>query len=405
MTVIICKECGHHNQDQDAFCSSCGTFLEWSGERVAEPAPPPPEPPRPAPPPPGLVDRVKQAVGIESAPPPPVPPARPPAEQAGQEAAGGRVPPAAVSARTAAPDAPPGAEPPVIPATPPRVVPRLEAVPPTASVQRPARRPVTAPPPADETGVTCASCGAGNDLRRHFCRRCGAVLARPSPGRLPWYRRLFARRPPAPGTAPTAAPTRAVRPPGPTPGRVLRTFLLTVAGALLLVTLLAYAVSPGFRLAADHRVAGAVTEVRRLLNPNYERVRPPTAVASSQVSEHPGQFANDLVSNDYWAADLARDPQPTLVLTFSGPTNLDYALFTSGAPGADHARLGRPRTVQITYSDGTGESLTLHDDQKPIGVNLHGHQVTSTTLKITGAYPGSGSTAVALTEVEFFRLG
>ncbi len=34
--VIICKKCGHHNQDGATFCESCKAFLEWTGERAVE---------------------------------------------------------------------------------------------------------------------------------------------------------------------------------------------------------------------------------------------------------------------------------------------------------------------------------------------------------------------------------
>lgn len=32
--MIVCRECGHENDDSDAFCGSCGAFLEWAGEAV-----------------------------------------------------------------------------------------------------------------------------------------------------------------------------------------------------------------------------------------------------------------------------------------------------------------------------------------------------------------------------------
>jgi uncharacterized Zn finger protein (UPF0148 family) len=41
--VIVCKTCGFHNKDADAFCGSCGAFLEWTGEKLA-PAPVPAAP-------------------------------------------------------------------------------------------------------------------------------------------------------------------------------------------------------------------------------------------------------------------------------------------------------------------------------------------------------------------------
>ena len=74
--MIVCKQCGHHNEDSDTFCGSCGKFLEWTGERVvvAQPEPEPAPAPEPEPEPArlGFMDRVKQAVGMEDeAPPPP----------------------------------------------------------------------------------------------------------------------------------------------------------------------------------------------------------------------------------------------------------------------------------------------------------------------------------------------
>ena len=60
--MMICTKCGHQNDDGDAFCGSCGTFLEWAGERVAatEPAPEP---------------ALAGAAVSGGAPPPPPPPA------------------------------------------------------------------------------------------------------------------------------------------------------------------------------------------------------------------------------------------------------------------------------------------------------------------------------------------
>src|SRR5580700_8785598 len=52
--MIVCKKCGFNNSDADAFCGSCGAFLEWTGEKVT-PAPSPepahvaPEPAEPEP--------------------------------------------------------------------------------------------------------------------------------------------------------------------------------------------------------------------------------------------------------------------------------------------------------------------------------------------------------------------
>ncbi len=253
-------------------------------------------------------------------------------------------------------------------------------------------------PDTGELGIICPQCGAGNDVRRHFCRRCGSQLALAPTVRTPWYRRLFPRRQ-GPAAGDRRAPAREA-----TLGSLLRTFVLTILAVVLVAGLVGYAVLPGFRQAVDHRAGQTITELRRLIsNPNYVQVHPVSTVASSAIAGHPAEYAADLIDNDYWAADMARDHQPTLMFTFDGKTDLDALVITSGA-AADFARLARPKTVQIIYSDGTGQELTLQDDPKPIAYYIYARQVTSMTMKITSVYPVAGTSQVAVAEVEFRKL-
>jgi len=62
--VIVCKQCGNQNAEDDDFCGSCGGFLEFTGERIEEPAAPPPPTEEVIDLRPGLIERVKDAVGI-----------------------------------------------------------------------------------------------------------------------------------------------------------------------------------------------------------------------------------------------------------------------------------------------------------------------------------------------------
>jgi hypothetical protein len=38
--VIVCRQCGYSNESSDAFCGSCGAFLEWTGEQATPPVAP-----------------------------------------------------------------------------------------------------------------------------------------------------------------------------------------------------------------------------------------------------------------------------------------------------------------------------------------------------------------------------
>ena len=39
--MMVCTQCGFQNETEDAFCGSCGAFLEWAGEKVETDAPAP----------------------------------------------------------------------------------------------------------------------------------------------------------------------------------------------------------------------------------------------------------------------------------------------------------------------------------------------------------------------------
>jgi ribosomal protein L40E len=389
--VIICKKCGNRNEDRDQFCTSCGSFLEWSGERVVETAPEPPPPPvapPPPPPPQSFIDQVRNRVAMEGGQPPRPQP-------------GAWVPPAAVAATTAA-------QPQVTTGLPTARRPDAPARPPeTPQARQPEEAPVAPPPPrvvpamvpeVNEVGTFCSTCGAGNDVRRHFCRRCGAPLMRGAvASRQSWWQRWLQRRREAEaGDRPFREET--------TFGSLVRTFLVTMLLVVLIGGIFAYLALPGFRAAVNREIDIAVTDVRRLINPSYVQVHPVTTNGSSEVQAHPAQLATDLINNDYWAADLSRDPEPTLTVSFDGPTNLDAIVVTSGASTPDYANLARPKTLQISYSDGTGEQVTLKDDPHATAYIVHARGVTSMTIRIVNVYPGQASTQVGLSEIEFRRL-
>lgn len=124
--MIVCRQCGHENEDQSDFCHSCRAYLEWDGERTA-----------------GQEGGTKESEPVR-------------AQSGGQ--------PGRVSSPTP-PVVEKGGDTPQAPA----------AVPPGEERKAPPPR-RTARGDAPEGGLVCSSCGHGNEPSRTFCRRCGHQL-------------------------------------------------------------------------------------------------------------------------------------------------------------------------------------------------------------------------------------
>ena len=444
--MIVCKQCGHHNEDSDTFCGSCGKFLEWTGERVvvAQPEPEPPAPePLPEPAHVGLIDRVKHAVGIEEAAPQPAPPAHadpapaPVAAAAPASAAASAPEPQVVwtvPVTSAAPTAPPpslAAAPPTpapapvlagvaAPATPAAAaaIPAAKADEPMSrrptsvapTVARPRQAPRTMEPPTRRHpgDLICGQCGEGNDPVRHFCRRCGNSLDEAIAVRLPWYRRFFNRlfggRTREAGWRP-----RRVGPPN-VMGVVWRIVRLAIA-ALIVVGLLAFLLVPSFHNLVVNRVTGAVTTVRKAIFPHYDAVYATGASASTSTAGHLPTLGIDKFNNTYWAAQ-AKDPAPYLKVSFHDPVDLAEIGFDSGAAGTAAADdfLAQPRAhnVHLVFSNGTTADLTLKDEDPKVAKNaqfypVEAKQVSFVEIHIMSVYAPAGASpsSVALAEVEF----
>lgn len=432
--MIVCKRCGNQNPDGEPFCKACGAYLEWTGEKVAEPAPPPrPPPPPPVEPPrPGIVQRVKDVVAREEAGHPASPGVTgpgvtpPPPAVSGPGPAGATGGPPTQSAPAATPPVQPVV--PEHPATQPpagaNAAALVSPLPPSTSSVAPAQQPEAAagqpvarqpvavaptttrprPPPKVDpsTGqafnpgdLICGQCGAGNDPERHFCRRCGSSLAQAMTVRLRWYQRLFGTRQPkvvAAGERPASIRGEGgFRPPA-----------IAVVGAVVLLLAGVYILVPPVHGQVDATVQSGVQTVRLNFASSTVSVVPFSASASSELQGHTAAMAIDGFSNTYWEADQNRDPQPTLTLTFSSPTDIDSAIFTNGLED-NYSTLARPKTLHITYSDGTSQDVTILDQHKQPAIQLHAHAVRSMSIKVTSVYPSQQSKIMALAEVELFK--
>jgi hypothetical protein len=413
--VIVCKDCGHKNQNQTTFCEACGTFLEWAGESVLTgqhqaipapdapvdeipPAPPAPADPVPAPPPPASEP---PAFEVPPAPPEP-PPAAPPPGATGAAFQAQRLPVIPAPEESPTPAPPPAAEaPPEEPKAPAAARPgtqvlramRMKARPPAPPPAAPAGP--TARPPAEEHerrppkppsaeparpqgspgDIYCSSCGTPNDPTRHYCRSCGSQLGAAAVApvaadtRASWWRRLFGR-----GAAPATLAQAGTRPTG--KGRrggasrtamgagggavnsvahVGRRFFQVVAvlGALGIAVV---AIGP-WRSEARSHVTGWIDDVRRIVQPHYVKVTPSKITASSSLKNNPPQNAFDGIIETFWAEGAHGDGTgQSLTVTFTKPTDLARIGLTVGDQATPQAFATRPvpRTLALVFYDADG---------------------------------------------------
>lgn len=361
--MIVCRTCGGHNGDADTFCGSCGTFLEWTGEKIQ----------------PAVQTPAQPAVQTPAQFPAQSSPAQPPAQSS----------PVPTPAQTS--PVQPKAQP--VPMTPQPSVPRR----PTA--------PATPSPPSrvlQPDDLICGDCGEGNPPARRFCSRCGGSLQTATVVPTPWWRQLLKRF------------DRTSRPAGSRPSRLkartLRGVSTLVRRALLIgVLLLAllYVAIPSMRSLVNGAALGLRDRVEALFVQKPVPVRPTSFTATDEVPDHGAALAVDGFNNTFWSAPNAAE-EPTLVLGFDQPTRLVRAIVWVGG-GDDPLALGRPKQLHLVYSAGgttigTFDALLEDTPGKQQQVKLEGGDgATSVEIHVVDVYRSVQSPAVALSEIELFE--
>ena len=460
--MMVCTQCGFQNETEDAFCGSCGAFLEWAGESVGsqvstpageaavgtvappgdEPAPAAAEAARQAPTeahdavssetvvdvraeaqePDG--DNVRAETGAEPRPAGEAAPAaaRAPA-QSGARARG----PAVVTGPAARPPTPEQVPPARIPDPPPPDRPPGRPPGQTPVARRPddvtsasqRKRPVpTKPPPKREIrpgDLICGQCQEGNDPDRRFCRRCGASLIAAeeavAPPPVPWWKRLFIRRPKV-----VAAGERPMRRGG-SGGRDLRSRLrqATRVIAVVAAALVAIGYLGPWRSTVNGKVKNVIRGAREKVVPKLDEIPPAKVDASSSLPDHKPALAVDRVTNTYWAEGAPGDGVGQhLVVTFDHPIDHPIRLgkigFWLGASTKreDFATEPRPKKVRLHFSKGskefTAKELTLKDspDFQQYDLNVKDTDKVDIEIVSVNRSPESGSDC-SIAEVEFWE--
>jgi len=322
-----------------------------------------------------------------------------------------------------APIEPPAVRPGAVPVAPPtQPEPRRpDAIPPA---QQPAARLPTAEAPVRPKPVAtverrvaqpgdriCGNCGEANDPTRKFCRRCGSslveakvVVEKP----LPWWRRIFRRKPKQPkafAAGERSGSMKAGAQAGLRSGRRIMTYVRLAAGLLVVVGIFGYVGIPSVQKFVNEAVGGGgisgiVDNIRRFVSPTLEPVRPTSVTASQELKDHPGRLAFDTFTNTDWEAS---GTSPSLTITFKEPVDLGAVIVHSGAADT-FVDLRRPASLELAFSDGTSQTLTLKDEHDPQTFDLSASKVDSVTITIVETNGPAGA-PVSLSELEFFRKG
>jgi hypothetical protein len=347
MADIVCESCGERVAAGTQFCTSCGYYLGWDSSDDAAGGP-----------------STEQTA-----------PARP---------------------RPAVVVTPPVAESTVRTAE----LPPVDDAPPAATLA-PVR-------PRVATGVACSRCGTSNDPSRRFCGKCGLFIGEPSGNspmrvdtadRRPWWQRWLR---PRPGSE--RAARRAYRQSLPWPIRLRRVLIacvVVVLGVLYLHFVGRDPITWGRHVLADWR--GTVVPV--------DGVTSAAVTQSAAVPNFPAQAATDKNSASAWATAFTGPTTPAsttcstaaapgaLLLTAPAQITLRAIMVQTGLTTPDRPQQWIPRALDLTFSDGSCQRITVNNVPDPQIVRIHAVKTNAVRLVIVAADRPQGSGALPLAAI------
>ena len=355
--MIICRECGLRNVDTDAFCGSCGSFLEFTGEKAG----------------PAVSGEFRQQVEQEAAEPP---------------------------ERT------------------PQATRKLAAA---VTKTKPTRRLRAGDLICGQCGEGnvltrrfCSRCGASlleaERVGTPWWRRLARLFQRgPRVVELPADD--VTAKAGASGTRGGSAvhdaqlrKTLAGRDPRYQLRKMYRRARLVLACVIMLGGI-AYGSYGPFRALIDGRVESTKSRITRAIDIHLVPVHAVTVSANLQEKGNPGFDAVDGFLNTYWLAPYSEADYPTLTLTFGQAVTLERMIIYSGV-SENYLAHGRPSLLVLVFSNDKSATLTPQDTPKEQILNIsNAVQITSLKIEVEGIYPGTGRPSdVAISDIELFRL-
>lgn len=427
--MIVCKDCGTQNADEDQFCGGCSAFLEWSGERIGgdEPEPEPVEEDASRP---GLVTRIRHAISGDDLPPPSGGAALPPP---------GLAPPAADQTAATTPAPPPTdqraaalvAKPTEVTQAPSKAAPAGAGAEATSSARTPqaqvpqaprARpKPVKQPPsrkinPGD---TICGQCGEGNEPSRNYCRRCGSSLQDSPIKKSRWWQRTKKKKTVAAGDRPgRAGRTGGTGKDLAKKGRFFRgkamSRLADFKRVLAILAIFGIGVGiaiPSTRTWLTDTSSSFIRSIRNIVSPEYTNIAidPGRVSATAETPGGEARRAFDGNTLTFWAPPDGTS-RPSVTVVFVDTSTVEHVLVHPGKQesGGKVVRPDpRPRELlfRLTLGDDTIEEVAavLEDKDGFQKVDLKTSNVVSVETVVVNCFPDPVIEACPITELEFQR--
>ena len=291
-----------------------------------------------------------------------------------------------------------------------------EQVPETAGAQAEAVQPAEqavavkeAPPeprvlqPGD---LICGQCGMGNAPTRRFCGRCGKSLEESAVVALPWWRRIFGRKPRelAAGSRPGKdGVRRRTGRAGAAKRRVGKIVRRTIAVVVALAAVL-YGLYVPFRTVVNNTAVGLWNQATGIFETKYVPVHPVKVTSNVAEPGHDAKLVSDNAINTYWAAPV-NGAEPALVFTFDHPVDLRRAFVRSGI-GDKFQAAHRPAQLHLVFSTGKTFDVPLTDSPDAQQIDIENSAgATSVELHVVALHRSLSGTDVAISEIELFEAG
>jgi len=145
----------------------------------------------------------------------------------------------------------------------------------------------------------------------------------------------------------------------------------------------------------------ATDSIDSKIRPTYVPLAPISISVTSELPDQPRANLIDTNPQTFWVAPGA-DPQPTIVVTFDQPFDLQRIKIWNGTAVGfkDHERVS-----DIHFVFDTGKTFDLHIDDVPDGKEYsieNGDDVKQIEMHITGKVTSLTSDQVGLSELEFY---